>query len=160
MSKIINNTYTHFIVFGIALFLIGLLIQVPGGALTTYETLDGGSTDSYAFDSTYSSIDEYVGGDAYNYIIGASLVAGKMAGRMSAKVVFIVGGIICLCFGLTFFAQSKKEKENLVTAVPCSETKGNGFRHDVSKSESQAENINPEHDGIIGGAPVLPGENQ
>ena len=46
-------------------------------------------------------IDEYVGGDAYNYIIGASLVAGKTAGVIAAKAISIVGGAICFCFGLT-----------------------------------------------------------
>lgn len=66
------------IIIGILLVLIGLIIRVPGGALTTYKSLDGESAGGYyAFDNRYSSIDEYVGGDAYNYIIGASLVAGK-----------------------------------------------------------------------------------
>ena len=69
------------IIIGILLVLIGLIIRVPGGALTTYKSLDGESAGGYyAFDNRYSSIDEYVGGDAYNYIIGASLVAGKTAG--------------------------------------------------------------------------------
>ena len=113
MNKIVKNTYMHFLILGIALILIGLIVQIPGGALTTYESLNSDSADNYVFDNKYSSIDEYVGGDAYNYIIGASLVAGKMAGTITAKVVLIVGGIICLCFGLTFLVQSKKEQEKL-----------------------------------------------
>lgn len=90
------------ILIGILLILIGLIIRVPGGALTTYKSLDGESAGGYyAFDNRYSSIDEYVGGDAYNYIIGASLVAGKTAGVIAAKAISIVGGAICFCFGLT-----------------------------------------------------------
>ena len=90
------------IIIGILLVLIGLIIRVPGGALTTYKSLDGESAGGYyAFDNRYSSIDEYVGGDAYNYIIGASLVAGKTAGVIAAKAISIVGGAICFCFGLT-----------------------------------------------------------
>lgn len=90
------------IIIGILLVLIGLIIRVPGGALTTYKSLDGESAGSYyAFDNRYSSIDEYVGGDAYNYIIGASLVAGKTAGVIAAKAISMVGGAICFCFGLT-----------------------------------------------------------
>lgn len=90
------------IIIGILLILIGLIIRVPGGALTTYKSLDGESAGSYyAFDNRYSSIDEYVGGDAYNYIIGASLVAGKTAGVIAAKAISMVGGAICFCFGLT-----------------------------------------------------------
>lgn len=87
------------IIIGILLVLIGLIIRVPGGALTTYKSLDGESAGGYyAFDNRYSSIDEYVGGDAYNYIIGASLVAGKTAGVIAAKAISIVGGAICFCF--------------------------------------------------------------
>ena len=90
------------IIIGILLVLIGLIIRVPGGALTTYKSLDGESAGGYyAFDNRYSSIDEYVGGDAYNYIIGASLVAGKTAGVIAAKAISMVGGAICFCFGLT-----------------------------------------------------------
>ena len=63
------------IIIGILLVLIGLIIRVPGGALTTYKSLDGESAGGYyAFDNRYSSIDEYVGGDAYNYIIGTETV--------------------------------------------------------------------------------------
>ena len=50
------------IIIGILLILIGLIIRVPGGALTTYKSLDGESAGGYyAFDNRYSSIDEYVG---------------------------------------------------------------------------------------------------
>lgn len=136
------NTYTHFIIFGIVLILIGLLIQVPGGALTTLESIDGNSTDYYVFDNKYSSIDEYVGGDAYNYIIGASLVAGKMAGTMTAKVVLVVGGIICLCFGLTFMTlyQKEKEKNSLTRFEPCSTKESETF-NDSSESLNIEENV-------------------
>lgn len=89
------------IIIGIILIFSDLIIHIPGGALTTYESLDGVSTENYVFDDEYSSIDEYVGGDAYNYIIGASLVAGKIAGMIAAKAICIVGGAMCLCFGIT-----------------------------------------------------------
>ncbi len=87
------------IIIGIILIIIGIIIRLPGGALTTREDRDGDSTDYYVFDDKYSSIDEYVGGDAYNYIIGASLVAGKLAGAMAMRAIFIVGGCICCCIG-------------------------------------------------------------
>lgn len=89
------------IILGITLILIGIFIKIPGGILTTYKTLDGEKAESYVFDTKYSSIDEYVGGDAYNYEIGASLVAGKMAGTMISKSIFIVTGAVCICFGIT-----------------------------------------------------------
>ena len=95
-----NSAALFSIIVGIILILSGLFIQIPGGALTTYESLDGDYTESYVFDKKYSSIDEYVGGDAYNFIIGASLVAGKISGTIVAKTICIVGGLMCVCFGM------------------------------------------------------------
>ncbi len=105
------------IAIGILLILIGLIVQIPGGALTTSSYMNGESTDYYVFDNKYSSIDEYVGGDAYNYIIGASLVAGKIAGTIAAKSVFIASGLICLCFGLTLMIQqiAPTDKKEIAT---------------------------------------------
>lgn len=109
MSNNIKNAYKYPLIIGAILILIGLFIKVPGGALTTYEGLNGEKTEYYVFDDTYSSIDEYVGGDAYNYIIGASLVAGKISGTMTTKAIFVVGGAICLCLGLAMADLKKKE---------------------------------------------------
>ena len=81
---------------GIILITAGLMITVPGDYLTTYERL-GGSNG-------YSYIREYVGGDAYNYITGASLVAGHISGTMAMKAVFIAVGVLVTCMGLLAFA--------------------------------------------------------
>ena len=81
---------------GIILITAGLMITVPGDYLTTYERL-GGSNG-------YSYIREYVGGDAYNYITGASLVAGHISGTMAMKAVFIAIGVLVTCMGLLAFA--------------------------------------------------------
>lgn len=45
------------------------------------------------------TIDEYVGGDAYNYIIGASLVGGRISGFIAGKTVATVAGAMCVCAG-------------------------------------------------------------
>ena len=109
MIKKQSKAYICPIIFGIVLILIGFLIPTPGGALTTYESLDGDKTEHYVFDDKYSSIDEYVGGDAYNYIIGASLVAGRISGTMTTKAIFVVSGILCLCLGITLGMLQKKQ---------------------------------------------------
>ncbi len=112
------------VAFGVVLILIGLLFPVPGTALTTYSSLDGVSTNTYSMGNKYSSIDEYVGGDAYNFIIGASLVAGRVSGAMTVKGIFVVGGLLCLCFGMTMFAISKKpedSREKEYAAAPTSD---------------------------------------
>ena len=119
-----NANKAHYcpIIIGIILVLVGLIIQIPGGALTTHELLDGDSTTSYVFDNKYSAIDEYVGGDAYNYIIGASLVASKITGAIVAKSIFIVGGVMCFCFGLTLALLRKSENVNEPISIDVTQT--------------------------------------
>lgn len=107
-GKVMNKKKYAFlcpIIFGVIFIIIGFCIQVPGGALTTYSSLDGHKVDGshYKFSDKYSTIDEYVGGDAYNYEIGASLVAGRTAGAMVSKNIFIFGGLLCICCGITLF---------------------------------------------------------
>ena len=80
---------------GIILIIAGLIIAVPGDHLTTYERLGG--SDGYSY------IREYVGGDAYNYITGASLVAGHISGTIAMKAIFIAVGVLISCIGLLAF---------------------------------------------------------
>ena len=109
--KLKNNAFMCPIIFGVIMIIIGLCIRIPGGVLTTYSSLDGEKVegDYYSFDNTYSAIDEYVGGDAYNYEIGASLIAGKITGAMTSRSIFVVGGLMCICFGITLMLFQKKE---------------------------------------------------
>lgn len=104
--------------------------------MTTYESLNGHSTDNYVFDNKYSAIDEYVGGDAYNYIVGASLVAGKTAGAMTAKAICIIGGAICICFGITLMMLIRKKDNPNEIPVPNSKNVTNTPEASVN-SESQ-----------------------
>lgn len=109
--KLKNKAFMCPIVFGVIMIIIGFCIRIPGGVLTTYSSLDGEKAegDYYSFDNTYSGIDEYVGGDAYNFEIGASLVAGKTAGAMTSRSIFIVAGLMCICFGFTLMMFQKNE---------------------------------------------------
>ena len=98
---------------GIILITAGLMIAVPGDYLTTYERLSGSNG--------YSYIREYVGGDAYNYITGASLVAGHISGTMAMKAVFIAVGVLVTCMGLlafAFIANQPKESAAHFAAAP------------------------------------------
>lgn len=93
------------IAIGITLFVIGYTTKIPSKNLTTFSILEG---------DKYSAIDEYVGGDAYNYIIGASLVSGKIAAAKAAKierVIFISTGSLIFSIGIIGFAFSFKTKE-------------------------------------------------
>lgn len=54
---------------------------------------------------------EYVGGDAYNYQMEASLKAGWVAGVMALKTICINGGIFLLVFCIASNEKSKKLDE-------------------------------------------------
>ena len=98
---------------GIILIIAGLIIAVPGDHLTTYERLGG--SDGYSY------IREYVGGDAYNYITGASLVAGHISGTMAMKAIFIAVGVLISCIGLlafVFITDQPKESAAHFAAAP------------------------------------------
>ena len=75
---------------GVLLLCIGLFMPVPSKELTTY---------SFMADEGYSVIEEYVGGDAYNYIIGASLVGGEIAGAKAQKAIYTVAGLLFISAG-------------------------------------------------------------
>ena len=118
------------LIFGIILFVVGLALKVPGTALTTKSYLNGKDASSYYNNgSEYSVIDEYVGGDAYNYIIGASLISGKVTGMIVTKTIVTITGVISIGLGLTLILfedekdkkKKKKERENEIsdTSVLC-----------------------------------------
>ena len=119
MSNLRKEAFWWPIMIGIVLIVYGFSIRVPGGALTTLSFLDGEATDSdyYYFDDRYSTIDEYVGGDAYNYIIGANLVAGKTSGAMAAKAIYIAVGSLTVALGATGMTLSKKKSVPMAAAV-------------------------------------------
>lgn len=107
-----SNVFWIPIIVGLVLIIAGLVIPTQGGALTTWWWMDGETTDDYVFDDRYSAIDEYITGDAYNYIIGASLVAGKISGTMTTKAVFIATGVLCACIGWTAMLFNKSADSN------------------------------------------------
>lgn len=70
------------IVVGIIFIILGIMTKIPG---------------DYIYNLT-----EYVGGDAYNYIIESSIRAGKISGAMTQRAVYIAVGVM-----MTFLATFK-----------------------------------------------------
>ncbi len=94
-----KHTQVIIMAIGTLLVCIGLFLPVPSKELTTY---------SFMEDSGYSVIEEYVGGDAYNYIIGASLVGGEIAGVKAQKAIYTVSGLSLICADLALSDLRKK----------------------------------------------------
>ena len=103
---------TIIILIGTVLFFIGLFTKVPSKELTTHSALS----------NNHSVIEEYVGGDAYNYIIGASLIGGEISGAKTQKAVFISIGLLILSIGLLSLSRNSNNKLNEPneTAIPSS----------------------------------------
>lgn len=87
----------------IALVIFGIILPIPEKHIDTWRTGDLGSEWS---GNNYT---EYVGGDAYNIMIEASLRGGIIAGRTVAKTILIVSGI---AFYITGSVLAKIERKN------------------------------------------------
>lgn len=105
-----TKTSVGVIMVGLIMAIVGLLLPVPGTHLTTFEGLDGETGETNG--KKYAAIEEYVGGDAYNYIIGAELVGNRISGTLAMKAVFISVGIMISCVGAIAFAKVKHDEEN------------------------------------------------
>lgn len=109
---------------GALCLLVGLLFPMPGEDLTTYD-LNG---------AEYFHIEEYVGGDAYNYIIGACILGGHISGAMTAKAVFAVGGLAFICVGvatLAIFGSGMEKSKDMGDIKMKDETTANEDRIEV-----------------------------
>ena len=101
------------IILAIALIAFGAAYPVPEKHLYTsnYSWID------YSWSSEWG--EEYVGGDAYNYQMEASLKAGYMSGVLAMKSITFVGGL--MLFLVTLYSRVKCvaiEKQNqLLTKI-------------------------------------------
>lgn len=85
------------IIISVTLLIIGVLTKIPEKRISSFSTKDDGYT-------------EYVGGDAYNYQIEASLRGGQIAGARTERAVYIsMSGLI---FIISMFGLCKSENYN------------------------------------------------
>lgn len=81
------------IILAIALIIFAIAFPMPEKHLRT---------SSYSYNSPWTddSGEEYVGGDAYNYQMEASLKGGYMSGILAMKSITLVGGLLLLFLSL------------------------------------------------------------
>lgn len=110
------------IISAIALIVVGIFLPVPEKRISTYSFSDEGYY-------------EYVGGDAYNIQIEASLRGGIIAGRTVAKAVLISVGTLELFLVLAISFIASSINSNVVNRVM-----------EISdKEETQNQGIESEH---------------
>lgn len=80
-------------------FIIALGMIAFGSVYPVPEKYVNVSSLSSAYHSNWNENKgaEYIGADAYNYQIEASLKAGYVSGVISMKAIFFVGGMLLLC---------------------------------------------------------------
>ena len=93
-----NNVSKFGIIVATIMLIIGIFLPVPKKEINTWASADNGGYE------------EYVGGDAYNIQIEASLRGGIIAGRTVAKTVLITVGVMVLFLSLAL--QTIIEKMN------------------------------------------------
>lgn len=79
------------------MIIIGIFLPVPDKEISWFGSASNGGYK------------EYVGGDAYNIQIEASLRGGIIAGRTAAKAIFISVGILQLFFSLGAFVSDSEQ---------------------------------------------------
>lgn len=97
----------------IAIIMIGFGIIYPVPQKNLY--VDD-SYKAYQYDWAKNKGAQYVGGDAYNYQIEASLKAGYIAGVLAMKTITFVGGILLFFFSTyTYNKATLLEKSNEIS---------------------------------------------
>lgn len=83
---------TVILLIGIVFMIVGFSVEIPDRYINSWR------------------MEEYVGGDAYNFIIEANLRGNEISAAENRKTVFISTGALMICVGLSVFAFSKREK--------------------------------------------------
>ena len=95
------------VILALTLIVAGFVISVPDRTISSLP---------YAV----NGYKEYVGGDAYNIQIEASLRGGEIAGAKAEKAIYISSGVILLflsfAFEYCFDAKQKKDKSVVASA--------------------------------------------
>lgn len=85
----VDSIMVILLILGVFLLIVGLAYHVPSRKFAWY------------------SIEEYVGGDAYNCLIEASILGGEIAGAKMSKALYTCSGLTIISLSL-FRMKSKK----------------------------------------------------
>ena len=97
------------IVIGLLFAIIGLTTTVPDDIIQT-GTFARGNREQGGYQ-------EYVGGDAYNFIIEASIRGGEIAGGRTARATYLTGGVIMITGSLISLGASLDQEKKVKAAL-------------------------------------------
>jgi hypothetical protein len=116
---------------GLALVIVSFTVKIPDGIISMYGSRSDGGYK------------EYVGGDAYNIQIEATVRSGEIAGATSAKATYLAGGAIILIQSLFLLSSAidgdRHNKTHIsdTTAAPSPAEADIDSQDSISTEESQ-----------------------
>jgi len=93
------------IALGVILMIVGMATSTPDRILPRF--VSRSSVEASRGEGT----PEYVGGDAYNFLIEASIRGGEIAGAQTARAVYVSTGALLIVVGGISFAGELDKKE-------------------------------------------------
>ena len=87
---------------------------------------------------------EYVGGDAYNYIVEASLRGGEISGALTAKAIYFGIAGILLILSLSFLDSDDKKDHGIVSSIPISAPVSPAGKEE--NEDDETEPVNEQHE--------------
>ncbi len=108
LERELNKNRAHKKIWNIISILVILITLIAGVFLLQ----TGLSYEIPSREFSMYMIEEYVGGDAYNGIIEASVRGGEIAGAIMAKSIYICSGIVTISIALSVAVISRKLKYN------------------------------------------------
>ena len=98
------------IALGVILLIMGMATTVPDRMLPSFVSRS-------EHERTGEGTPQYVGGDAYNFLIESSIRGGEIAGATTARAIYITGGALAITLGAITFASELDKKEVATPAV-------------------------------------------
>ena len=115
--------------------IIGILIASLLLCLGVFTKVPQKEISFYNFDG--NGYEEYVGGDAYNIQIEASLRGGEIAGAKAARSTYFSGAALALILSLSLLAKEPKNKDTRKNINVIAEVEGALNSSTNNKSESE-----------------------
>ena len=95
---------------------LGVILLFMGFATTSPERIVPSFVSRFSDEAqTGEGTPEYVGGDAYNFLIEASIRGGEIAGARTARAVYLSVGALTITVGAVAFGSELDKKEGEVT---------------------------------------------
>lgn len=94
--------------------ILGIILLISGFATTVPDRMLPSFVSRSEREETGEGTPQYVGGDAYNFLMEASIRSGEIAGARTARAIYISSGVLLITISaMTFVGEFDQKKEIL-----------------------------------------------